>query len=87
MRVEGLQAQVNRLARESRKGSDKIEGALSRLQETEKAMERVAKARESSELWREVRELRSQLSDVRLQNLVRSPRSCEITRPLGWLEP
>jgi len=87
MRVEDLQAQVNRLARESRKGSDKIEGALSRLQETEKAMERVAKARESSELWREVRELRSQLSDVRLQNLVRSPRSCEITRPLGWLEP
>eukprot|EP00435_Cladocopium_sp_Y103_P033125 s2276_g8.t1 len=69
MRVEDLQAQVNRLARESRKGSEKIEGALSRLQETEKAMERVAKARESSELWREVRELRSQLSDVRLQNL------------------
>ena len=27
-------------------------------QDTEKAMERVAKARESSELWREVRELR-----------------------------
>eukprot|EP00434_Breviolum_minutum_P019992 symbB.v1.2.017636.t1/scaffold1373.1/size231899/1 len=74
MRVEDLQAQVNRLARESKKSSEKMEGALSRLQETERSMERVAKARESSELWREVRELRSQLSDVRLQSLVRSPR-------------
>jgi len=87
MRVEDLQAQVNRLARESKKSSEKMEGALSRLQETERSMERVAKARESSELWREVRELRSQLSDVRLQSLVRSPRSCEITQRLGWLEP
>jgi hypothetical protein len=47
------------------------------FQETEKAMERVAKARESSELWREVRELRRDRSDGDSQ-----PRRCALF-PLG----
>ncbi|CAK9064794.1 unnamed protein product [Durusdinium trenchii] len=86
MRVEDLQVQVNRLSRDSKKGSEKIEGAVSRLQDMERTLERLSKARESSELWREVRELRSQISELRLQGLIRSPRSGE-TQRLGWLEP
>lgn len=89
-RMEELQSQVNRLLWDSKKSTEKWETVLPRLQEAERAVERLSRG--PTQMHREMQELRSQLAETRLQASLtpRSDRagnrSLETRRlGLGWL--
>ncbi|CAE6910311.1 sqv-3 [Symbiodinium sp. KB8] len=71
-RMEELQSQVNRLLRDSKKSTEKWETVLPRLQEAERAVERLSRG--PTQMHREMQELRSQLAETRLQASL-TPRS------------
>eukprot|EP00439_Symbiodinium_sp_Y106_P079791 s472_g18.t1 len=71
-RMEELQSQVNRLLRDSKKSTEKWETVLPRLQDTERAVERLSRG--PTQMYREMQELRSQLAETRLQASL-TPRS------------
>eukprot|EP00930_Biecheleria_cincta_P003020 TRINITY_DN103960_c0_g1_i1.p1 TRINITY_DN103960_c0_g1~~TRINITY_DN103960_c0_g1_i1.p1 ORF type:complete len:906 (+),score=252.23 TRINITY_DN103960_c0_g1_i1:138-2855(+) len=91
-RLDDLQAQVSRLQRESHKSNDRFDAALRRLQEeAERRVGQVLRGRSDcsahTDLWRELRELRSQVGDLRFRASPRSPTrpSSALSRSGGWL--